>query len=151
MWDQVYAEALKALEVILIALISLGCAYATLYINRLATVAKAEAAAIKDSSQQALAVNAIDMYKDLVNTVVSRIEQTVAKQIRTAIKDGVKDRGDLVALSKAAYNEIIATAEPALVETIKTQIKDIETYTYGLIEKAVVEVKVRSGTDAGGI
>ncbi|MCR4442948.1 MAG: hypothetical protein QHH10_12005 [Peptococcaceae bacterium] len=146
MWDHVYAEALKALEVILIALISLGCAYATLYINRLAAVAKAEAAAIKDSAQQELASQAIDMYKDLVTTVVGRIEETVAKQIRIAVKEGVKNRQDLVALSRAAYDEIMATVEPALVETIKTQIKDIETYTFGLIENAVVQVKARSGS-----
>lgn len=90
----------------------------------------------------------------VTNTVVGKIEQVSAGELRTLVKSGKADREALVALSKDAYNEIVATVQPEIMAQLTTTIKDSESYIMSLIEDAVRKVKLQSElvpkTEGGG-
>jgi hypothetical protein len=141
MWEQIAPVALDGLQMVLIALIGLLCTYATVFINRLAVKAKVEAEVIEHADTRKMISDAIGRLKDLTLIVVGKIEETTAKKLREAVKDGKVDRQELVKLSHEAYKEIMATIDPITITLIETQIKDVETYIMGLIENAVRDVK----------
>ena len=80
----------------------------------------------------------------VTNTVVGKIEQITAGELRTLVKSGEADREQLVALAQRAYNEIVATVQPEVLSELNGVIADSETYILSKIEDAVRKVKLQS-------
>ena len=86
----------------------------------------------------------------ITNTVVGKIEQVTAGELRELVKSGAADRKQLTALARDAYNEIIATIQPEVLSSLSNVIADSETYILSKIEDAVRNVKLQPKITAEG-
>lgn len=80
----------------------------------------------------------------ITNTVVGKIEQVTAKELRALVKSGNASRDELVALAGDAYREIVTTVQPEVFSELSGVIKDSESYILSKIEDAVRIVKLQS-------
>lgn len=90
----------------------------------------------------------------VTNTVVGKIEQVTAGELRAMVKSGTADRKQLTALATEAYDEIIATIQPEVLSSLSDVIADTETYILSKIEDAVRNVKLQPNskpTTEGGV
>lgn len=90
----------------------------------------------------------------ITDTVVGKIEQVTAGELRALVKSGDASRDELVALAQEAYREIVATVQPEVFNELSGVIKDSEAYILSKIEDAVRKVKLQSEgklqTEGGG-
>lgn len=137
--------ATEALTQISIALISLVCTYTLFYINKANEKLKFETQKIKDESQRALFQNALDDLNDVAAKAVIKLEQTIAKDLREAVKDGSVSKEELLKLSTVAYSEILAELKPDVHKLLQDNITDIKGYIINTIESNVYLLKKNSG------
>lgn len=133
--------ASDALVNILLAVITLGGAYALYYLKLGAAKIKAQTAQIEDEQARQLLDNALDDVFNLVEVGVGAMEQTTAKALRQAVKDGKADREELLALGKQVLSEIKAAVAPEAQEVITKHLGSFEDYVMKCIEDAVLKVK----------
>ncbi|GBF34128.1 hypothetical protein DCCM_3240 [Desulfocucumis palustris] len=84
---------------------------------------------------------AIDRLEDTAEKVVAKTEQTVAEELRQAVKNGKADRSKLVALGEKACNEILQTMEPDVVNVLRANLGDLKTYVLSTVEAQVKRMK----------
>lgn len=124
-----------------LALIGLLAAYATYGIHKLTEKVKAQTAQLKDEEARRLLNNALQDVEELTTVTVAAIEQTTAKSLREAVKDGKVDRSELLALSKQAADEISAALKPEAQKIIEENLGSFRDYLSKLIEEKVLELK----------
>ena len=133
--------ASDALVNILLAVITPGGAYALYYLKLGAAKIKAQTAQIEDEQARKLLENAVDDVTNLVSVGVGAMEQTTAKALRQAVKDGTADREELLALGKQVLSEVKAAVAPKAQEVITKHLGGFEDYVMKCIEDAVLKVK----------
>ncbi|HLO11200.1 MAG TPA: hypothetical protein VK190_02965 [Pseudoneobacillus sp.] len=130
-----------ALTNIGIALIGLLSAYLVILIHRAADRIKAEASAVKNEDQRKLINDAIDRVNDLASKAVAQTEQTIAADLRQAVKDGTATPEEL----KAIGSDVKAYVCGQLTDDVKTalsaQITDIDKYVSDTVEAALLRLK----------
>ena len=94
------------------AMIALLAAYGVNAIRKLTEKAKLETESIQNEEQRKLLTDALKDLENLTTNTVAQIEQTTAKALREAVKNGVKNREELEALANKAYNEIAEALKP---------------------------------------
>lgn len=124
-----------------LAFIGLLAAYATYGIHKLTEKVKTQTAQLKDDAARQLFNNALEDVEELTVVTVASIEQTTAKSLREAVKDGKVDRSELVALSKRAADEITAAIKPEAQRIIEDNLGSFKDYVSKLIEEKVLELK----------
>lgn len=80
----------------------------------------------------------------VTDTVVGKIEQVTAGELRALVKSGSADRKALTSLAGEAYKEIVATVQPDVMNELTNVIADSEAYILSKIEDAVRKVKLQS-------
>ncbi len=80
----------------------------------------------------------------ITNTVVGKIEQVSAGDLRNLVNNGDADREELVALARKAYEEIVTTVQPEVLRELNGVVADSEAYILSKIEDAVRKVKLQS-------
>ncbi|RCX20862.1 hypothetical protein DFR58_10164 [Anaerobacterium chartisolvens] len=128
---------------IALALLSLLFAYVAAAVNRLTQKAKAEVQQLENAEQRILLLDAIDDVETLTAKTVAQIEQTAAKELREAVKDGKVDKSELTALSERAYTEIMAALTPECKSLIDKNFGSFSDYLAKTIEAKVLELKNR--------
>ncbi|MDI3480806.1 MAG: hypothetical protein PWQ97_461 [Tepidanaerobacteraceae bacterium] len=126
---------------LLIALLGLACSYAIYYIRRASEKLAAEAEKIRDEKQAELVKNAVARAKDLATTMVEKTEQTMASEMRQAVKDGKIDRVELQNLGIKVYEEVYSNLSDDVKQAIESEINDVYAYIQGLVESAVLRLK----------
>lgn len=122
------------LVVMLVTIIS-GC------MKSIMEAKKQEALANSNIAQANAWDTAIKVVDAVTTATVSTIEQTTAKDLREAVKDGKADRQELINLSYKAYNSILEQIKPEIIQTLKENVTDYQSYLENRIEQAVLEVK----------
>ena len=138
--DVILSAASDTLVNILLAVITLGGAYALYYLKLGAAKVKAQTAQIEDQQARQLLDDALDDVLNLVSVGVGAMEQTTAKALRQAVKDGKADREELLALGKQVL-EVKAAVAPGTQEVITKHLGNFEDYVMKCIEDAVLKVK----------
>lgn len=90
-----------------LAVVTLLASYAIYGIKKLTNKLVAETNKINEEGKRELIQDAIWRLNDVTTKTVKSIEQTVAKEMRQAVKDGIKSKEELVGLSKKALDEIM--------------------------------------------
>lgn len=131
---------------VLIALVGLACAWAVYYLNNAAKkIARdAQAATVRDAT--ALFWDAVKRLNDVAEKTVAKFEQTIAAELRQAVKDGRADRAELLAVGRKAYEEVLATLGPAMVQVLEANLGDLRGYVEATVEAKVRELKERSAS-----
>lgn len=141
MLKQAAIEGLTQISVALIGLISAALIY---YIGEAGQKIRVETKKIKDERKRKLIEAATDRLDDVTKKTITKIEQTTAKTLREAVKDGSTDRQELLDLSDQAYKEIITTLEPEYLKLLNDTLGDTRQYILNTIETAVYDLKTRS-------
>lgn len=84
----------------------------------------------------------------VTSTVVGKIEQTTAGELRQMVKDGTANREELTILARDAYYEILDTLKPDVLEQLQNVTADYEQYIKDKIEDAVRKIKIEGATSS---
>lgn len=125
----------------ILAGLALLAAIAINAVHKLANKAKLETAKIENEQQRNLLNAALDDVETLTTKTVTEIEQTTAKALREAVKQGTKDRAELLALSKMAFDEISDALQPEYKNMIEKNFGSFSKYLTKAIETKVFELK----------
>lgn len=145
MKEQLISQVTTVMVEILLALLSLGCAYLTLYLKRAAARVRAETEHIQDRHQAELLKTAIARLDDIATRTVEKLEQTVAGELREKVRDGRIDRSELLRLGEKAYTEVLDILEPGVQQVLQDSLGDFHTYVKNTIESKVLQLKTQYG------
>ena len=124
--------------------VALLAAYAINAMRKLTEKVKLETQHIKDDEQRRLLTDALEDVESLTSKTVAQIEQTTAKTLREAVKNGVRDKTELEALSMKAFNEIAEALKPESKALIENNFGNFSKYLTKAIETKVLELKSTS-------
>lgn len=119
---------------ILLSFLTLGGAYIIYFVNKLIIY-------LKQKTKSEELTNALNQVNKLAETTVKSIEQTAAKEIREAVKDGKATKDELKKLSNKAFEEIIKSLSPEYLSVLENGMGNIDMYVTNLIEQKVLELK----------
>lgn len=142
--DQIQKITVEILANVIIALVTFIAAYATVYLQKAIKKLKLETEKIKSDERRELLKSALERLEDVTKMTVNKIEQTTAKSIRDAVKDGKLDKEELQLLAYDAYGEIVEVLDPEYKKVLEDSLGDSETYILNLIEEKLEEIKNRS-------
>jgi len=148
-WDQLSTQVNEALVNVAAGLVALGAAAASYYLKKGADKLKAETRKIEDQNQSQLMWHAIDRLEDTAEKAVTKTEQTVAEQLRQAVKDGKMDRSELVALGQKVCQEVLQMLEPDVVNVLSENLGDLQAYVESTVETQVNRLKEAKAKLAG--
>lgn len=134
-------EFLKSLA---LGVVALAGAYATYGIRKFVAKLKVQTQFIQEEEQRKLVQAALEDVAELTEKTVAAIEQTTAKQIREAVKDGKIDRTELEQLAKRAAFDITETLKPETQKVIDQHFGGFQSYLEKCIEAKVLELKTKS-------
>lgn len=149
MWEQLSTQVNEALVNVATGLVALGAAAATYYLKKGAEKLKAETGSIEEQAKAKLIWHAIERLEDTAEKVVAKTEQTVAGQLREAVKDGKVDRSELIALGQKACEEILQTLEPGVVQILQENLGDLQAYVTSTVEAQVKSLKEAKANISG--
>lgn len=136
MWDIVITELRELAVTVLLALLSLGAAYALAYIRR----AKE---ALDQRIDHELADRALERVAYLAEVAVLAAESTTAAALRQAVAEGRASRDELVALGRQVVEQVLAHLDAETRKALSETIGDIRRYVEQLIEAALERYKAQ--------
>lgn len=126
---------------VVLAVIMLLSSFALYYIRKATAKLAAETALIGNEDQRQLIQDAIGRLDDVATKTVMTIEQTTAKELRQAVKDGRVDKEEMRKLSEKAYWDIVGTLKPEYISVLESTVGDLERYIQNTIESKVLALK----------
>lgn len=143
--EAIQSMASEVLVNLAVAALGLLAAYAMYYIKQATGKLRAQTAQIQDTETRKVLDNALADTENLATVTVAAIEQTAAKQIREAVRDGKTSRDELVKLGIEAFEEIKAKVAPEAQAAITRNLGSFDEYLRQLIEMKVLELKTATG------
>lgn len=125
---------IEVLSNIFLALLTLAGAYFLYFINIFVSYLKEK---IKSNRLN----EAFNQIEKLAEVTVKSIEQTTAKELRQAVKDGKVSKEKLKNLSTKAFAQIVQKLQPEYLKFLEENTVNIEGYISDVIEKKVLELK----------
>jgi len=135
------SAASTALVDIALAAIGFAAAYAVYYIRLAGARVKAQTKLIKDEAARQTLENALADVERLAAKSVGAMEQTTAKALREAVRDGSKNREELLALGCNVFNDVKNSIGPEIQKVITDNLGSFDKYLTKCIEDAVLKVK----------
>lgn len=139
--EAVQTMASDALANLALGVITLLAAYAMYYVRVGVSKLKVQTSQIKDDAARKMLVNALNDVEGLAEKSVGAMEQTTAKALREAIKNGIKDRDELLALGDQVFWDVKKAVTPEARRIITANLGSFDDYLNKCIEDAVRRVK----------
>ena len=136
MWDIVITELRELAITVLVALLSLGAAYALSYIRR----AKE---ALDQRIDHELADRALERVAYLAEVAVLAAESTTAAALRQAVAEGKASRDELVALGRQVVDQVLTQLDAETRKALSETVGDIRHYVEQLLEAALERYKAQ--------
>jgi len=136
MWDVVISEAKELAVTVLVALLSLGAAYALAYIRR----AKE---ALDQRIDHELADRALERVAYLAEVAVLAAESTTAAALRQAVAEGRASRDELLALGKQVVEQILAQLDAEVRKALAETVGDVRRYVEDIVEATLERLKAQ--------
>ena len=139
--ELITSAASDALVNVVLAIIALAVAYGVYYIRLGTAKLKEQTAQIKDEAGRKVLEDALDDVVNLATVSVGAMEQTTAKALRDAVKNGTASREELLALGKQVFDEVKAAIAPEAQQVITDNLGSLDKYLTAVIEDAVLHIK----------
>jgi len=136
MWDIVITELKELAITVLVAVLSLGSAYALAYIRR----AKE---ALDARIDHELADRALERVAHLAEVFVLATESKVAAALRQAVAEGRANRDELLALGKQVVEQILAQLDAEARMALAATVGDIRRYVESIVEATLERLKAQ--------
>lgn len=137
----IQSAASEMLVNVVLAVIALAGAYAVHFIRVGTSALKAQTAKLEDEAARQVLDEAISDVTRLATLSVNAMEQTTAKALREAVKNGTASREELLALGKQVFDEVKAAVGPEAQKVITENLGSFDKYLTNCIEEAVLRVK----------
>jgi len=134
MWDVVISEVKELAVTVLVAVLSLGSAYALAYIRRAKEVLDARI-------NHELADRALERVAYLAEVAVLAAESTTAAALRQAVAEGRANRDELLALGKQVVEQILSQLDAEARQALAETVGDVRRYVEQLIEATLERLK----------
>src|SRR5690606_32643581 len=135
-WDIVIAELKELAVTVLVAVLSLGAAYALSYIRRARE-------ALDERIDHELADRALARVAYLAEVAVLAAESTTAAALRKAVAEGAASRDELVALGRQVVEEVLAQLAAETRRALAETVGDIRRYVEAVIEAQLERLKAQ--------
>ena len=142
---EIQTAAGQVLVSLALGVISLVGAFGLYYIRKGGVWLDEKTKQLKDEKLRQQLDDALDAVENLARVTVGAIEQTTAKALREAVKDGKTDREELLTLSTKAFEEIKGKVGPEAQKVITQNLGSFDEYLSNLIEVKVLELKAETG------
>lgn len=142
---EIQTAASQVLVSLALGVISLLGAFGLFYIRKGSLWLDEKTKQLKDEKLRKQLDDALDDVENLARVTVGAIEQTTAKAIREAVKDGKTNREELTSLSKIAFSEIKSKVGSEAQKVITENLGSFDEYLSNLIEVKVLELKAETG------
>lgn len=142
---EIQTAASHVLVSLALGAISLLGAFGLFYIRKGSLWLDEKTKQLKDEKLRKQLDDALDDVENLARVTVGAIEQTTAKAIREAVKDGKTNREELTSLSKIAFSEIKSKVGSEAQKVITENLGSFDEYLSNLIEVKVLELKAETG------
>lgn len=139
--EEVHVALMNFMVDLGIAGIGLAAVFAVSLIKKTTEKVKLETNKIQKDEERQLIWEAIARLDNIATKTVMNMEQTIAKELREAVKDGRADKEELINLSKKAFKEIILSLKPEYLEVLEKTFGDSKQYIMSTIEAKVLEIK----------
>src|SRR5690606_11094453 len=134
MWEIVITEVRELAVTVLVALLSLGAAYALSYIRR----AKE---ALDQLIDHELADRALERVAYLAEVFVLATESKVAAALRQAVAEGRASRDELLALGRQVVEQVLAQLDAEARLALAETVGDIRRYVEDIVEATLERLK----------
>ena|SRR5690554_5972053 len=136
MWDIVITELRELAVTVLLALLSVGAAYALAYIRRARE-------ALEQRVDHELADRAIARVAYLAEVAVLAAESTTAAALRQAVAEGRASREELVALGRQVLEQVLAQLDDEARLALAETVGDIRRYVEDIVEATLERLKAQ--------
>ena len=136
MWDVVISEVKELAVTVLVAVLSLGSAYALAYIRRARET-------LDQRIDHELVDKALERVAYLAEIAVLATEASAAKAIRQAIAEGKASREELVALGRQVVEQVLAQLDDEARLTLAETVGDIRRYIEDIVEATLERLKAQ--------
>src|SRR5690606_5691432 len=136
MWDVVISEVKELAVTVLVAVLSLGSAYALAYIRR----AKE---ALDQRIDYELADRALERVAHLAEVFVLAAESTTAAALRQAVAEGKTSRDELLALGRQVVEQVLAQLDDEARLALAETVGDIRRYVESIVEATLERLKAQ--------
>ena len=136
MFDIVIDELKELAVTVLVALLSLGAAYALAYIRRARE-------ALEQRVDHELADRAIARVAYLAEVAVLAAESTTAAALRQAVAEGKTSRAELVALGRQVVEQVLAQLDAEARLALAETVGDIRRYVEDIVEATLERLKAQ--------
>src|SRR5690606_29925229 len=136
MWDIVITELKELAITVLVAVLSLGAAYALAYIRRARE-------ALEQRIDHELADRALGRVAYLAEVAVLAAESTAAAALRRAVAEGRSSREELVALGQQVVEQVLAQLDAEARNALAETVGDVRRYVESIVEAALERYKAQ--------
>lgn len=136
MFDIVIDELKELAVTVLVALLSLGAAYALAYIRRARE-------ALEQRVDHELADRAIARVAYLAEVAVLAAESTTAAALRQAVAEGKTSRDELLALGRQVVEQVLAQLDDEARVALAETVGDIRRYVEDIVEATLERLKAQ--------
>lgn len=127
------------------AAVSAACALAVAYLKRGYTYMKRQADHVDDRMQRERFLQGLDLLDDVTTRTVEKLEQTVAGELRTLVKEGKANRDGLLQLGNQAWINVCHDLGDEWLKILEKGMGDLDSYIKSLIESKVLNLKKGQG------
>ena len=138
---EIQTAAGQVLVSLALGVISLVGAFGLYYIRKGGVWLDEKTKQLKDEKLRQQLDDALDDVENLARVTVGAIEQTTAKALRDAVKNGTASREELLALGKQVFDEVKAAIAPEAQQVITDNLGSFDKYLTAVIEDAVLHIK----------
>jgi len=136
MLDIVWTELRELIVTVLLALLSVGSAYALAYIRRARE-------ALDARINHELADRALERVAYLAEVAVLAAESTTAAALRQAVAEGKASRDELVALGRQVVEQVLAKLDAEARLALAETVGDIRRYGESIVEATLERLKAQ--------
>ena len=144
--EQLQAQAINSLQIILGALLSAVTALVLVYIQKGTTYLKTKTNAINDDQAKKIVNETLDKTDELLKTYIISFENTMKPQIVQSIADGKVDKSELNSLATLAKEATIKQLGDGGMKILNDALGDANSYLENRLEKILAELKSDEGT-----
>lgn len=139
--EQVQAELVKLISVILCGAIGVLSVYVTIFFKKLSSKAMAQTELLKDEGARVLLKNAIDDVDELIATNIVKMENTLVKEIKEAAEDGKVDKNELKQVAVAVKGDVLDQIGSQTENILLGNIQNLDSYVEARIEYILTNLK----------
>ena len=141
MFEELQPALITLCVTILSGAIAVVGAYVTLYLRKIMVKLQAETNKITNDVEKQLAQDSLARINDLIFQSVLATQVTTVEGLKNASEDGKLNKEDAEKIAESVKKQVLEQLAPDVVNSVKTQINDLDAYINSRIEVELTKVK----------